>query len=88
MIALKRISKDIQEITKNPVEGIGIIQYEDDNLKFIVNIKLMYGIYKDFCLQKYYYSQVKISITPIIIMFSMILMDFINFALIYLKMIL
>jgi ubiquitin-protein ligase len=51
LIALKRISKDIQEITNNPVEGIGIIQYEDDNYKYIVNIKLMYGIYKDFCLQ-------------------------------------
>ena len=30
MISLKRISKDIQEITKNPVEGIGIIQYENE----------------------------------------------------------
>ena len=44
LIALKRISKDIQEITNNPVEGIGIIQYEDDNYKYIVNIKLMYYI--------------------------------------------
>ena len=51
MIALKRISKDIQEITKNPVEGIGIIQYENDFLQYIVNIKLLYGIYKGFCLQ-------------------------------------
>ena len=51
MLALKRISKDIQEITKNPVEGIGIIQYENDFLKYIVNIKLMNGVYKDFCLQ-------------------------------------
>ena len=51
MIALKRISKDIQEITKNPVEGIGIIQYENDFFKYIVNIKLLYGIYKGFCLQ-------------------------------------
>ena len=51
MIAFKRISKDIQEITKNPVEGIGIIQYENDFLKYIVNIKLMNGIYKGFCLQ-------------------------------------
>ena len=50
-IALKRISKDIQEITKNPVEGIGITQYENDFLKYIVNIKLMNGIYKGFCLQ-------------------------------------
>ena len=51
MISLKRISKDIQEITKNPVEGIGIIQYENDFFKYIVNIKLLYGIYKGFCLQ-------------------------------------
>ena len=51
MISLKRISKDIQEITKNPVEGIGIIQYESDFFKYIVNIKLLYGIYKGFCLQ-------------------------------------
>ena len=51
MIAFKRISKDIQEITKNPVEGIGIIQYENDFLKYIVNIQLMSGIYKGFCLQ-------------------------------------
>ena len=51
MIALKRISKDIQEITKNPVEGIGLIQYENDFLKYIVNIKLMNGVYKGFCLQ-------------------------------------
>ena len=51
MLSLKRISKDIQEITKNPVEGIGIIQYENDFMKYIVNIKLLYGIYKDFCLQ-------------------------------------
>ena len=51
MISLKRISKDIQEITKNPVEGIGIIQYENDFFKYIVNIKLLYGVYKGFCLQ-------------------------------------
>ena len=51
MISLKRISKDIQEVTKNPVEGIGIIQYESDFFKYIVNIKLLYGVYKGFCLQ-------------------------------------
>ena len=50
-IALKRISKDIQEITKNPIEGIGITQCENNFLKYIVNIKLMNGIYKGFCLQ-------------------------------------
>ena len=48
---MKRISKDMQEITKNPIEGIGIIQYENDFMKYIINIKLMHGIYKGFCLQ-------------------------------------
>ena len=51
MISLKRINKDIQEISKNPIEGIGIIQYENDFMKYIINIKLMNGIYKGFCLQ-------------------------------------
>ena len=51
MLALKRISKDIQEITQNPIEGIGLVQYENDFLKYIVNIKLMSGVYKGFCLQ-------------------------------------
>ena len=51
LISLKRINKDIQEITKNPIEGIGIIQYENDFMKYIINIQLMNGIYKGFCLQ-------------------------------------
>jgi ubiquitin-protein ligase len=50
-IALKRISKDMKEITNNPIEGIGITQYENDFFQYIVNIKLMNGVYKDFCLQ-------------------------------------
>ena len=48
---MKRINKDISEITKNPIKGIGIIQYEDDFMKYIVNIKILNGIYEGYCLQ-------------------------------------
>ena len=51
LIAMKRISKDISEITKNPIKGIGIAQYEDDSMKYIVNIKIINGIYEGYCLQ-------------------------------------
>ena len=51
MIAMKRIGKDIAEISKNPIKGIGIVQFEDDFLKYIVNIRLLNGIYEGYCLQ-------------------------------------
>ena len=51
LISLKRIEKDISEITKNPIKGIGIVRYENDFMKYIVNIKLLYGIYEGYCLQ-------------------------------------
>ena len=51
LISMKRINKDISEITKNPIKGIGIIQYEDDFMKYIVNIKILNGIYEGYCLQ-------------------------------------
>ena len=51
LICIKRINKDISEITKNPIKGIGIIQYEDDFMKYIVNIKILTGIYEGYCLQ-------------------------------------
>ena len=48
--APKRISKDTKDITMEPVEGIGIAQLENDPMKYIVNIKIMQGIYtKLFC---------------------------------------
>ena len=50
-LALKRINKDIKEIIKSPVEGIGIISLDNDPMKYIVNIQLMTGIYKGYCLQ-------------------------------------
>jgi len=51
LIAMKRISKDIAEITKNPIKGIGIARYGDDSMKYIVNIKILTGIYEGYCLQ-------------------------------------
>ena len=51
LISMKRITRDISEIKKNPIKGIGIIQYEDDFMKYIVNIRLLNGIYQGYCLQ-------------------------------------
>lgn len=50
-LALKRISKDIKEINQNPIEGIGISSIENDPMKYVVNIKLMTGPYKAYCIQ-------------------------------------
>ena len=50
-LALKRISKDIKEITKNPIEGIGIISLLNDPMNYIVNIKLLQGPYENYCVQ-------------------------------------
>ena len=50
-IAVKRINKDMKEITQYPKEGIGIVSLNDDPMKYIVNIKLMEGPYKNYCVQ-------------------------------------
>jgi ubiquitin-conjugating enzyme E2 A len=50
-ICIKRINKDIKEITKNPIEGIGIVSLDNDLMKYIVNICIMNGIYKGYCVQ-------------------------------------
>ena len=50
-IAIKRINKDMMEITKSPIEGIGIVSLSNDPMKYIVNIKLMEGPYKNYCVQ-------------------------------------
>ena len=50
-LALKRINKDLKEITKSPIEGIGIVSMDNDPMKYIVNICLMEGIYKGYCIQ-------------------------------------
>ncbi len=45
ILAIKRINKDIQEITKNPIESIGIASLNDDLMKYVINIRLMTGLY-------------------------------------------
>lgn len=50
-IAIKRINKDIKELTECPLIGIGITQHNNSFFDYIVNIQLMDGIYKGLCLQ-------------------------------------
>jgi ubiquitin-protein ligase len=50
-LSLKRINKDIKEIIKSPLEGIGITSLDNNPYEYIVNIQLMTGIYQGFCLQ-------------------------------------
>ena len=50
-LSIKRISKEIKEIYENPIEGIGIISLDNDITKYIVNIMLLTGPYKTYCLQ-------------------------------------
>ena len=52
-LAIRRINKDMKEINQNPIEGIGISSLENDPMKYVVNIKLMNGPYKDYCVQLY-----------------------------------
>lgn len=48
---LKRIANDIKELTKCPLEGIGIAPAEEDPMKFIINIELMMGPYEGYKVQ-------------------------------------
>jgi ubiquitin-protein ligase len=41
----------MKEITNSPIEGIGIISLLNDPMQYIVNIKLMQGPYKNYCVQ-------------------------------------
>ena len=50
-LCLNRINKDIKEINSSPLEGIGIISLDNDPMKYIVNIRIMAGIYEGYCLQ-------------------------------------
>ena len=50
-LAIKRINKDIREITKNPVEGIGIASIDDDPMRYVINMRLMTGPYEGYCVQ-------------------------------------
>ena len=50
-LAIKRINRDMKEITNFPIEGIGITSLDNDPMKYIVNIRLMNGIYTGYCVQ-------------------------------------
>ena len=45
LIAIKRVTNDMNELNKCPLEGIGVAQIDNDPLKFVVNIELMSGPY-------------------------------------------
>ena len=51
ILATKRINKDIKEITKNPIEGIGIASIDNDLMNYVINMRLMNGPYEGYCLQ-------------------------------------
>ena len=51
VIAIKRINKDMREIMKSPIEGIGIASLDNDLMKYVVNIRLMVGPYEGYCVQ-------------------------------------
>ena len=50
-LAIKRISNDLKEIVNCPLEGIGIVSIDNDPMKYVVNIKLMMGLYEGYCIQ-------------------------------------
>ena len=51
IIALKRISNDLKELSKCPLEGIGIASIDNDPLKYVINMELMSGPYRGYKVQ-------------------------------------
>ena len=51
MLAIRRINKDMKEITQNPIEGIGIVSIDDDLMRYVINMRLMTGPYEGYCVQ-------------------------------------
>ena len=50
-IAIKRINRDIREINRNPIEGIGITSLDNDPMKYLINMELISGPYRGYCVQ-------------------------------------
>ena len=50
-LCLNRISKDLKELSKSPLEGIGIVSLDNDPMKYVVNMKILTGIFEGYCLQ-------------------------------------
>ena len=45
-LCLQRITKDLKEITNSPLEGIGIASIDNDPKKYVVNMRIMSGVYE------------------------------------------
>lgn len=50
-IAIKRISNDIRELQKCPLEGIGMASIENNPMEYVINMELMMGLYQGYKLQ-------------------------------------
>ena len=50
-IALKRVSNDLKELSKFPLEGIGIAPIAEDPMQYVINMELMTGPYAGFKVQ-------------------------------------
>ena len=50
-LCVNRINKDLKEIAKSPLEGIGIASLDNDPKKYIVNMRIMSGVFEGYCLQ-------------------------------------
>ena len=50
-LAIKRINKDMREITQNPIEGVGIASIDDNPMRYVINMRLMTGPYEGYCVQ-------------------------------------
>ena len=50
-IAIKRISNDIREMKKCPLEGIGLASIDNNPMEYVVNMELMMGPYQGYKLQ-------------------------------------
>ena len=51
IIALKRIANDMKELSKCPLEGIGMAPIDNDPMKFVINMELMTGPYEGYKVQ-------------------------------------
>ena len=45
-LCLNRISKDLKEIAKSTIDGIGIVSLDNDPKKYVVNVRIMTGIFE------------------------------------------
>ena len=50
-VAIKRISNDIREISKFPLEGIGMAYIGEDPITYVINMELMTGPFQGYKLQ-------------------------------------